>query len=83
MQNEFPMFRKIEVELTQEKEIEKIPDRPSKWQILKSRVYSPIKWALGMFSTTLIEMAFNAVETNTNVSKINIWRWICTFPLTV
>ena len=29
MQNEFPMFRKIEVELTQEKEIEKIPDRPS------------------------------------------------------
>lgn len=30
MQNEFPMFRKIEVELTQEKEIEKIPDRPSK-----------------------------------------------------
>ena len=43
MQNEFPMFRKIEVELTQEKEIEKIPDRPSKWQILKSRVYSPIK----------------------------------------
>ena len=30
MQNEFPMFRKIEVELTQEKDIEKIPDRPSK-----------------------------------------------------
>ena len=30
MQNEFPMLRKIEVELTQEKEIEKIPDRPSK-----------------------------------------------------
>ena len=31
MQNEFPLFRKIEVELTQEKEIEKIPDRPSKY----------------------------------------------------
>ena len=30
MQNEFPKFRKIEVELTQEKDIEKIPDRPSK-----------------------------------------------------
>jgi len=30
MQNEFPMFRKIEVELTQEKEIEKIPDRPTR-----------------------------------------------------
>ena len=30
MQNEFPMFRKIEVELTQEKELEKIPERPSK-----------------------------------------------------
>ena len=30
MQLSFPMFRKIEVELTQEKEIENIPDRPSK-----------------------------------------------------
>jgi len=30
MQNEFPMFRKIEVELTQEKELEKIPDRPTR-----------------------------------------------------
>ena len=35
MQNEFPMFRKIEVELTQEKDIEKIPDRPSKFLILE------------------------------------------------
>ena len=30
MQLSFPMFRKIEVELTQEKEIDSIPDRPSK-----------------------------------------------------
>ena len=30
MQLSFPMFRKIEVELTQEKEIESIPDRPSR-----------------------------------------------------
>ena len=30
MQLSFPMFRKIEVELTQEKEIDNIPDRPSK-----------------------------------------------------
>ena len=35
MQNEFPMFRKIEVELTQEKDIEKIPDRPSKFLIVE------------------------------------------------
>ena len=34
MQNEFPMFRKIEVELTQEKELEKIPDRPSRFIII-------------------------------------------------
>jgi len=30
MQLSFPMFRKIEVELTQEKEIENIPDRPTR-----------------------------------------------------
>ena len=35
MQNEFPMFRKIEVELTQEKDIEKIPDRPSKFLVVE------------------------------------------------
>ena len=35
MQNEFPKFRKIEVELTQEKDIEKIPDRPSKFLIFE------------------------------------------------
>ena len=30
MQLTYPMFRKIEVELTQEQELEQIPDRPSK-----------------------------------------------------
>lgn len=30
MQNSFPQFRKIEVELTKEQEIEKIPEGPSK-----------------------------------------------------
>ena len=32
MQNSFPQFRKIEVELTKEQEIEKIPEGPSKYQ---------------------------------------------------
>ena len=40
MQNEFPKFRKIEVELTQEKDIEKIPDRPSKCCYLFFKVLS-------------------------------------------
>ena len=31
MQNSFPQFRKIEVELTKEQEIEKIPEGPSEY----------------------------------------------------
>ena len=31
MQLAYPMFRKIEVELTQELELEQIPDRPSEF----------------------------------------------------
>ena len=33
MQLTYPMFRKIEVELTQEQELEQIPDRPSKYHL--------------------------------------------------
>ena len=57
MQNEFPKFRKIEVELTQEKDIEKIPDRPSKCCYLFFKVLS-ISGEFN-FSRALIEMAFN------------------------
>ena len=52
MQNEFPMFRKIEVELTQEKDIEKIPDRPSKCNL---------SLGIKIFFRALMEMAFNLI----------------------
>ena len=38
MQNDYPMIAKIEVELTQEKEMDHLPNRPSK-KNKKSRNY--------------------------------------------
>ena len=57
MQNEFPMFRKIEVELTQEKDIEKIPDRPSRFLTLKMFFF--ISGNINHPRDLLIEMGIN------------------------
>lgn len=38
MQNDYPMIAKIEVELTQEKEMDQLPNRPSKIFHVKLRI---------------------------------------------
>jgi len=41
MQQDYPMIAKIEVELTQEKEMDHLPNRPSKFQVQSvSRIWA-------------------------------------------